>query len=163
MIRQSPKSEEVLPGERVLHRIAALTLGFGFASAAIAAVMHRPDWAKGLAGGAMLGWLNFRWLRRGIRAMVNTAMTQAQLRSRDQAEMPDPSSETEGPASSAKSKVSVLATYLALLFRYALVAFGVYVIFVYLHVPLVSIGLGLCALVAAIMTASVWEVVKPES
>ncbi len=111
----------------------------------------------------MLGWLNFRWLRRGIRAMVNTAITQAQLRSRDQAEMPDPSSETEVPASSAKSKVSVLATYLALLFRYALVAFGVYVIFVYLHVPLVSIGLGLCALVAAIMTASVWEVVKPES
>jgi hypothetical protein len=57
----------------------------------------------------------------------------------------------------------VAATQLAMVFRYALVAAGVYVIFVYLHVPLISIGLGLCALVAAIMAASVWEVLKPES
>jgi hypothetical protein len=50
-----------------------------------------------------------------------------------------------------------------LVFRYALVAAGVYVIFIYLHVPLISVGLGLCALVAAIMAASVWEVLRPES
>jgi hypothetical protein len=163
MIRQFHKSEEVLPGERVLHRIAALTLGFGFASAAVAMVIHRQDWAKGLAGGAMLGWLNFRWLSRGIRAMVDTAMSQSQLRNQNQVQVSDPSNEAEVPASNAKSKVSVVVTSLVLLFRYALVAFGVYVIFVYLHVPLFSIGLGLCALVAAIMTASVWEVLKPES
>jgi hypothetical protein len=163
MIRQFHRSDEVLPGERVLHRIAALTLGFGFASAAVAMVIHRPDWAKGLAGGAMLGWLNFRWLRRGIRAVVSAAMTQSQLRNQAQAQVPDPSNEAEVSASSAKSKISVVTTYLALVFRYALVALGVYVIFIFLHVPLVSIGLGLCALIAAIMTASVWEVLRPES
>ena len=134
----------------MLHRIAALTLGFGFTSAAMAMVIHRPDWAKGLAGGAILGWLNFRWLRRGIRTMVNTAMAKAQA----------PSSESAPQVNGARLKVSVVTTYLALLFRYALVALGAYVIFICLHVPLVSIGLGLCALVAAIMTASVWEVVK---
>jgi hypothetical protein len=48
-----------------------------------------------------------------------------------------------------------------MLFRYALVALGVYVIFIYLDFPLVSIGLGLCAFVAAIITASVWEALKP--
>jgi len=38
-------------------------------------------------------------------------------------------------------------------FRYVLLALGVYAIFVYLHVPLVSIGLGLCALGAATIAA----------
>ena len=153
MIRQFHEAE--LPGERVLHRIAALTLGFGFAAAVVAMTIHRADWAKGLAGGAILSWLNFRWLRRGIRAMVKAALSQAPAEAT--------ASDTGQPASSAKSKASAVVTYFALLFRYALVAFAVYVIFICLHVPLVSIGLGLCALVAAIMTASVWEVLKPES
>ena len=155
MIRLFHKSEAELPGEQVLHRIASLTLGFGFASATIALVIHRPDWAKGLAGGAILSWLNFRWLRRGIRAMVKAGLAQA----------PAEASASDGgqPVSGAKSKALTAVTYFALLFRYALVGLGVYVIFICLHVHLVSIGLGLCALVAAIMTASVWEVLKPET
>jgi hypothetical protein len=152
MIEQSHKSEAGLPGEQVLFRIAALTLGFGFASAVLATALHRPDWAKGLAGGALLGWLNFRWLSRGIRVMMLAVGSQAS-RALDR---------SEAPVQEVKS-ASPVSTYLALVFRYILVAFGAYVIFIYLHVPLVSIGLGLCALVAAIMTASVWEVLKSES
>src|SRR5437899_978761 len=53
------------------------------------------------------------------------------------------------------------ATYLAALFRYVLLGFAVYVIFNYLHVPLVSIVLGLCAFAAATITASVWEILQP--
>jgi len=153
MILWTQKSRTGLPGERVLHRIAALTLGFGLAAATAALAMQRIDWAKGLAGGAVLGWLNFRWLSRGIRATILAASPKAGV----------PSEGVEGEAESAKSRTSMAATQLAMVFRYALVAAGVYVIFVYLHVPLISIGLGLCALVAAIMAASVWEVLKPES
>jgi hypothetical protein len=153
MILWTQKSRTGLPGERVLHRIAALTLGFGLAAATAALAMQRLDWAKGLAGGAVLGWLNFRWLSRGIRATLLAASPEAGV----------PSEGVEGTAKSAKSRTSVAGTQLAMVFRYALVAAGVYVIFVYLHVPLISIGLGLCALVAAIMAASVWEVLKPES
>jgi len=69
---------------------------------------------------------------------------------------------SEASVTPAKSAGSPVGTYFVLLFRYALVGAGVYVIFVYLHVPLISIGLGLCAFVAAIMAASVWEVLKPE-
>ena len=153
MILWTQKSRTSLPGERVLHRIAALTLGFGLAAATAALAMQRLDWAKGLAGGAVLGWLNFRWLSRGIRATILAASPEAGA----------PSEGVEGAAKSAKSRTSLAGTQLAMVFRYALVAAGVYVIFVYLHVPLISIGLGLCALVAAIMAASVWEVLKPES
>jgi len=158
MIGQSHKSGADLPGEQVLHRIAALTLSVGLAAATVALALHRPDWAKGLAGGAVLGWLNFRWLRRGIRAVVGSAMAQAS-QSQGQGAVTEPEAGT--PASGAKSPASQLGTFIALIFRYALVACGVYVIFMYLHVPLVSIGLGLCALIAAIMAASVWEIVKP--
>jgi len=153
MILWTQKSRTGLPGERVLHRIAALTLAFGLAAATAALAMQRLDWAKGLAGGAVLGWLNFRWLSRGIRATILAASPEAGVRSEG----------AEGAAKSVKSRTSVAATQLAMVFRYALVAAGVYDIFGYLHVPLISIGLGLCALVAAIMAASVWEVLKPES
>jgi hypothetical protein len=152
IVGQLPKTKTDLPSEQVLYRIAALTLGFGFAGAVLALALHRSDWAIGVVSGALLGWLNFRWLRRGIRAMVITAMAQAEVQA--------PSTHEETHVNNPKSKVSVVATYVTLIFRYALVAFGVYVIFMYLHVPLVSIGLGLCALIAAIMTASVWEVLK---
>ena len=142
-----------LPGERVLQRIAVLTLGFGLAAATAAMTMDRLDWAKGLMGGAVLGWLNFRWLSRGIRAMMLDASLPSGVAPGG----------AGGPAKPARSRSSAIGVQLAMVFRYALVAAGVYVIFVYLHVPLISIGLGLCALVAAIMAASVWEVLKPES
>jgi hypothetical protein len=147
MIGQLQKAETGRPGERLLHRIGVLTLGFGFAAAVLALTLGRPDWAKGLAGGAILGWLNFRWLSRGIKTMVLRASSPAPA----------------AAVTPARSTASALGTSFTLLFRYALVAAGVYVIFFYLHVPLISIGLGLCALVAAIMAASVWEVLKPES
>ena len=145
--------EARIHGEHVLRRISWLVLGFGFAAALLALAMRRPDWAKGLAGGAALGWLNFRWLSRGIRAILNRAMSDAET-----TPLMDPATSATGQRRPASA-----AAYLALVFRYGLVALGAYVIFAYLHVPLISIGLGLCALVAAIMAASVWEVVKPGS
>jgi hypothetical protein len=150
MIDSVQLESATLPGARVLQRIEALTLGFGAAAALCAILMlRRVDWAEGLLGGAVLGWLNFRWLRRGILAMFQAAVTHAAQR---------PAATEENASGESKTAFSA-GTYFTLLFRYALVGLGVYVIFSYLHVPLVSIGLGLCALVAAIMAASVWEVV----
>ena len=51
-----------------------------------------------------------------------------------------------------------LGTYFLALFRYALIALIVYVIFKVLNVPLVSMMLGLCALGAAAIAASVYEI-----
>lgn len=151
---ESPANRnESLPGEHILNRIARLTLGFGLASAVVAALLHRVDWAEGLASGAVLGWLNFRWLRRGVLAIVKSASATA---------MPEsPANPPEIAENRSDTRGLDLSGVLLMLFRYALLGLGVYAIFSYLHVPLVSIALGLCALGAAIMAASVWEVLKP--
>lgn len=126
-------------GAQTERRIAWLTLVFGFTAAVIAALLRHNLWATGLAIGAVLGWLNFRWLKRSLDALVAVSTAQ------------------EGHE---KPKVPV-TTYLAALFRYGLLGLAVYAIFVFLHVPLGSMILGFCALAAATIVASVWEILYP--
>ena len=96
-------------------------------------------WAAGLAIGTVLGWFNFRWLKRSLDALVTLSTAQ------------------EGRE---KPKVSA-TTYLVALFRYGLLGLTVYAIFILLHVPLGSMILGFCALAAAAIVASVWEILRP--
>jgi len=49
------------------------------------------------------------------------------------------------------------------MFRYGLIGFCVYVIFDVLKVPLASMVVGLCALGAATIAASVYEILRPEA
>ena len=128
-----------IPGAQTERRISWLTLLFGFAAAATAAVLRHNLWATGLAIGAVLGWLNFRWLKRALDALVVLSTAQ------------------EGRE---KPKVP-MTTYLAALFRYGLLGLTVYVIFIVLRVPLGSMILGFCALAAAAIVASVWEILSP--
>lgn len=126
-------------GRQTERRIGWLTLLFGFVATAVVAVLRYKRWVAGLAIGTVLAWLNFRWLRRAADALVAVSTAQ------------------EGRE---KPKVP-LTTYLAALFRYGLLGLTVYVIFVYLHVPLGSMILGFCALAAAAIAASVWEILRP--
>jgi hypothetical protein len=116
-------------------RIAWLTLAFGVAACAAAAFAGRRMWAGGLLVGAVLAWLNFRWLRRGMDALVAASAAQA---------------------GAEKPRVP-LGTYFAAVFRYGLIALSVYVIFKLLRVPLASMVVGMCALAAAAIAASVYE------
>ena len=126
-------------GEQTERRIGWLTLLFGFAAAAIAAALRHNLWAAGLAIGTVLGWLNFRWLKRAVDMLVLVSTAQE---GREQPRVP-------------------ITTYLAALFRYGLLGFTVYVIFIFLHVPLGSMVLGFCALAAAAIAASAWEILNP--
>jgi hypothetical protein len=96
---------------------------------------HRA-WASGLAVGAVLAWLNFRWLGRGLDALVVASKAQ---QGNEKAQVP-------------------WWTYVLALFRYALIGLTVYVIFIYRNIPLASMVVGLCALAAATIVASVWEI-----
>ncbi len=119
--------------------ISLLTLALGGATAILVAILRHPAWAEGLAIGTALAWLNFRWLKRGMDALVVVATAQ------------------EGFA---KPRIP-FGTWFRLMFRYGLIAFCVYVIFEYLRVPLASMVVGLCALGAATIAASVYEILRP--
>jgi hypothetical protein len=126
------------PGERTVRRIEYLTPSFGLACAVIAAFLRRWGWAEGLLVGAALGWLNFRWLKKGLAAFTSVAAN----------------------AAAEKKSSGSPATSLSMMFRYALIGLAVYVSFKYLRVPLLSVASGLCALAVAIIAASVWEIVQ---
>lgn len=127
-----------LPGERVVRRVSRLIAVFGLSAGAAAGLLGRWDWAEGLWLGAILAWLDFHWLKRGIAAFTAAAGAEGNTQ--------------KGPASG--------ATYLAAVFRYALIGLALYVIFKFLHVSLVSLAVGLCAFAAAIITATVWEIAQ---
>ena len=137
---QRPRAAAGAAPSATERRIAWLTLAIGFATALVVWwYTGRPAVAAGIAIGAALGWVNFRWLARGLDALVLASTAQ------------------EGRA---KPQVP-LTTYFTALFRYALIGLGVYVIFVYLHIPLGSLLAGLCALGAAALAASVYEIWRP--
>ena len=126
----------VIAGSRTEFRISWLTLLFGALAAVTAAGLGNRVWASGLAIGAALGWLNFRWLGRGLDALVPASTAQQ---------------------GSEKPQVPWW-TYVLAAFRYALIGLAMYVTFVYRNIPLASMMVGLCALAAAAIVASVWEI-----
>jgi small-conductance mechanosensitive channel len=158
-------------GQATERLIAGLTLFIGLASGCAALMLHRRDWAGGLALGAVLAWLNFRWLARGLDALVAASIGQAgpQTSSPEGSRAGTPTAVTGIAAESpeegvreARPKAQVpLGTYFMGLFRYGLIGLCVYVIFTYLHVPLGSLIVGLCALGAATIAASVYEILRP--
>jgi len=142
MSESTPESATVPAGalgRQTERRIAWLTAVWGLGGALVAAALGQLAWALGLSVGTALAWLNFRLLRRGMDAFVEAAKAQ-----------------------SASEKTQVpLATYAAMALRYGLIAAVVYAIFELLKVPLLSMVVGLCALGAAAISASVYEVLRP--
>jgi len=120
-------------------RISWLTLLLGVLAAVPVGYFYGLRWGSGILIGAALAWLNFRWLKQGLDALTEAATAQA-----------------ERP----KAKVPV-GIYFRAVFRYVLIALTVYVIFKYLHVPVLSMIFGLCALGAATMAVSVHEILNP--
>ena len=119
-------------------RISWLTLALGLLAALPVAVFYSPVWGLGIFIGSALAWLNFRWLKQGLDALTAAATAQQ-----------------------SNEKVSVpIATYFKALFRYALIALCIYVIFKYLHVPALSMVCGLCALGAATILVSVHSILR---
>ena len=120
-------------------RISVLTLLLGAVAALPVAFFDGWRWGIGIFIGAMLAWVNFRWLKQGLYALTAASTAQA-----DQ-----------------KKATVPIATYFKALFRYGLIALAVYVIFSYLNVPVLSMVLGLCALGAATIVVSVHIILHP--
>ena len=117
-------------------RIAQLTWVVGAATAAGAVFLYPWRVGAGVLIGAAMAWLNFRWLERAMDAVTRASTAQADS---PQAHVP-------------------VGSYLALFARYLLLAAAVYVIFSRLRISVLSMLVGMCALGAAAMLATVWEV-----
>ncbi len=133
LIDQAPDIARYLQSEK---RIAQLTLIVGAIAALSVGYFHGWRWGTGIFIGALLAWLNFRWLQRGLDALAASATAQA-----------------------TQAKVDVpFLTYFWAAFRYLLIGVVVYVIFKLLHVPVLSMIFGLCALGAATIAVSIHEI-----
>lgn len=120
------------------HRIEWITLAFGFAGAAF--TLLRWGWrpGAGVALGAALSWLNFRWLKQGVTAFVHVSTAQA---------------------NSERVRVPV-SVYVKFFGRFALLLVVVYVILSRSLLPAIAVLGGLFAVVAAVLIELMWELVR---
>lgn len=125
-------------GQRTVRRITFLIPAFGIAAGLVALLLRRADWAEGVIFGSLLAGLNFWWMKRAVAALASPS------KGENRGEKP------KGQA----------AVFLAVALRYALIGFALYGTFILLHVPLLSMVIGLCAFAAATITASVWEILQ---
>jgi len=122
-------------------RIARLTLIVGGFAAVGAGFLFSIRIGGGVLIGAVLSWINFRWLERAMDSVARASTAQA---------------------GSPEARVPVMS-YLGMIGRYALIVAVVYVIFSRLRIPVLSMLVGLCALGVAAIFATVWEVLSPAS
>jgi len=120
------------------HRIEWMTVAFGLAGAAF--VLLRWGWrpGAGVALGAALAWLNFRWLKQGVSALVKLSTAQA---------------DSEHPR-------VPMAVYVKFFGRFALLLVAVYVILSRSWLPVAAVFGGLFAVVAAVMIELMWELAR---
>jgi small-conductance mechanosensitive channel len=122
-------------------RIGRLTLIVGVAAFAGTSFLYSFRIGAGVLIGALLAWVNFRWLERAMDAV--TRASTAQTNSPD-ARVP-------------------ISGYFGLFARYALIAVVVYVTFSFFRIPVLSMVVGLCALGAAAILATLMEVFSSRS
>ena len=124
---------------RTERRIARWTLLLGFAAAVGAALWFSLRAGAGVLVGAVLAWVSFRWLKGALDALARVSTAQAEA---IQVRLP-------------------VWSLVRIFLRYALLGLAVYVIFVSFKVPVLSMLVGLCALGAATLAASIYELIWP--
>jgi hypothetical protein len=120
------------------HRIEWMTVAFGVAGAVFVFMRWGMRPAAGVALGATLAWLNFRWMKQGITALVK--LSTAQVNS-EHARVP-------------------LGVYAKFFGRFALLLVVVYVILSRSWLPVAAVLGGLFAVVAAVMIELMWEILR---
>jgi hypothetical protein len=120
-------------------RIAQLTMLLGVLTAVGGCFLFSLRVGAGVLTGSVLAWLNFRWLAGALDGLVRVSSAQPGT---TEARLP-------------------LGSIFLLFVRYALIAAVVYVIFFIFKVPVLSMLVGLCALGAATIGASLYEILRP--
>jgi hypothetical protein len=131
-----PEARENERATNLSRRIAWLTLVLGYLTALGVSFAKSPRAGLGIAVGTSLAWLHFRWLDQTLAALVTIATEHAD---RSQARIP-------------------AMVYGKFAGRYVLMGLAIYVTVHYFAVPVLSLILGLLALGAGAIVASLYEV-----
>jgi hypothetical protein len=118
-------------------RVELLTLGIGSIAALCAAFGWGVRVALAVGAGALLSWLNFRWLVGGVMAIGALSRTEK--------------------GENAKVPRGVLARFIG---RYALLFAAGYVILTGFKLPAIALVAGLFASVAAVLAAAIWHLAQ---
>jgi ATP synthase I chain len=116
-------------------RVEWLTLALGIGGAVLAAIYWGWRAGAGVALGASLTWINFRWLKQGVGTLVEVSTVQT---------------------GSQQARVSRM-TYVKFFGRFALLLLGLYVILSRSLLPVAAVLAGLFAAVAAVMLELLFE------
>jgi hypothetical protein len=119
-------------------RIEVLTVALGLAGTGFAVVRWGWRAGAGVALGAAVAWLNFRWLKQGVGALVKVSTGQA----------------------GAEHFRAPRTVYLKFFGRFALLLAVVYAILSRSILPVAAVLGGLFAVVAAVMIEMVWELAR---
>jgi ATP synthase I subunit len=125
-------------GSAALRRIESLTLVLGGLGAAWAGWRWGLRGSAGLAIGAAISWVNFRWLKGSVQAFGRAAVAQA---------------------GSENVRVPVVA-YIKFFARFALLLGILYVILTRSWLPVIPVLTGLFAAAAAVVLALVYELLS---
>jgi hypothetical protein len=122
-------------------RIAQLTLAIGATAAAGGVYFSSLRMGAGILAGSVLAWISFHWLESALDGLMRASTAKADS---EQARVP-------------------LGSIFKIMARYALMAGAVCVIFLVFQVPVLGMLIGLCALGAATIVATLYELWHPAS
>ncbi len=121
-------------------RIEWLTLGLGAGAAALVGLRYGGRAALGLALGAVLAWLNYRWLKQAVGVIAQLAAAQSEA-----------------------SRIRVpRRVYVKFFGRFALLIIIVYVILSRSLLPAGALLAGLFALAVAVLAELLYEIARGE-
>jgi hypothetical protein len=110
-------------------RIEYVTLALGVAGAIVAGLFWSVRSGLGVAAGAALSWINYRWMKQGVDAVARLAK----------------------PQQGAEKVYVPRSVYFKFIGRYALLILAAYVILTRFKLPVTSLLAGFAAVVAAVL------------
>lgn len=133
----APPNNEIIHA-RFSRRVQWLTVILGCAGALGVGLLKSHRAGYGVALGALLAWVNYRWLDQGLSSFVAGSLAQEGL---------------------PKPQVPI-TTYAKFAGRYALIGLALYVIVTFLAIPAVWVVVGLLALGLAVTVEGLYEVIS---
>lgn len=123
---------------RAERRIEYFTVALGVAGALCAGIVWGIRPGLGVASGAALAWINYRWMKQGVGALANLAK----------------------PQHGAEKVYVPRSVYFKFMGRYALLIGAAYVILARFNLPVAGVLVGFSAVVAAVLVEVIGQLFR---